>query len=186
MILQSNRCPEDRHDAVAGETADRAAVPLNHTAARLTSSAMISRNRSGPTAAAMSIESTTSANNTVTCLYSADWVACATGVPHSLQNLAVAPNCVPHDLQERPAAIGAPMPSPESSTSVSCHRWLVKVCHIGPAIRSGGAGAVHIRGPGSWSPTGQLSAAAYRTCHRPQCSASDWSPGQVSRPSRRC
>ena len=33
---------------------------------------MISRSRSGPTAAAMSIECTTSANNTVTCLYSAD------------------------------------------------------------------------------------------------------------------
>ena len=32
---------------------------------------MISRSRSGPTAHAMSIERTTSANNTVTCLYSA-------------------------------------------------------------------------------------------------------------------
>ncbi len=40
-------------------------------AARLTSSAMISRSRSGPTVAAMSIECTTSANSTVTCLYSA-------------------------------------------------------------------------------------------------------------------
>ena len=37
---------------------------------------MISRNRSISTAAAMSIECTTSANSTVTCLYSADWVAC--------------------------------------------------------------------------------------------------------------
>ena len=37
---------------------------------------MISRSRSAPTAAAMSIECTTSANSTVTCLYSADWVAC--------------------------------------------------------------------------------------------------------------
>ena len=36
---------------------------------------MISRSRSGPTAAAMSIECTTSANSTVTCLYSADGVA---------------------------------------------------------------------------------------------------------------
>ncbi len=34
-------------------------------------SAMISRNRSAPTTAAMSIERTTSANSTVTCLYSA-------------------------------------------------------------------------------------------------------------------
>ena len=47
---------------------------------------MISRSRSAPTAAAMSIECTTSANNTVTCLYSADWVACVTSAPHSLQN----------------------------------------------------------------------------------------------------
>ena len=36
---------------------------------------MISRSRSAPTAAAMSIECTTSANSTVTCLYSADRVA---------------------------------------------------------------------------------------------------------------
>ena len=33
---------------------------------------MISRSRSAPTAAAMSIECTTSANRTVTCLYSAE------------------------------------------------------------------------------------------------------------------
>ena len=45
------------------------------TAARLTNSAMISRSRSAPTAAAMSIECNTSANSTVTCLYSADRVA---------------------------------------------------------------------------------------------------------------
>ena len=57
------------------------------TAARLTRSAMISRSRSAPTAAAMSIECTTSANSTVTCLYSADRVACVSGAPHSLQNL---------------------------------------------------------------------------------------------------
>ena len=47
---------------------------------------MISRSRSAPTAAAMSIECTTSANNTVTCLYSADAAACVIGVPHLLQN----------------------------------------------------------------------------------------------------
>jgi len=50
------------------------------------------------------IECTTSSNNTVSCLYSADCGTCATDVPHSLQNLAVALNCVPHDLQERLAA----------------------------------------------------------------------------------
>ena len=50
---------------------------------------MISRNRSAPTAAAMSIECTTSANNTVTCLYSAGRATDDAAVPHSLQNLAV-------------------------------------------------------------------------------------------------
>ena len=38
----------------------------------------------------MSIECTTSANSTVTCLYSADRLACVTGAPHSLQNLSPA------------------------------------------------------------------------------------------------
>ena len=40
---------------------------------------MISRNRSMSTAAAMSIERTTSANNTVTCLYSAASAETAVG-----------------------------------------------------------------------------------------------------------
>jgi hypothetical protein len=57
---------------------------------------MISRNRSAPTTAAMSIECTTSANSTVTCLYSA-WVSCAvTGAPQPSQNRAPARNSVPH------------------------------------------------------------------------------------------
>ena len=47
---------------------------------------MISRNRSISTAAAMSIERTTSANSTVTCLYSAAVAAGLTGAPHLLQN----------------------------------------------------------------------------------------------------
>src|SRR5882757_5432990 len=41
----------------------------------------------------------TSANNTVTCLYSADWVACVSRVPHSPQNLAVGLDCAPQDPQ---------------------------------------------------------------------------------------
>jgi hypothetical protein len=50
---------------------------------------MISRNRSAPTAAAMSIEPTTSANSTVTCLNSAGFATVETAAPHSEQNLAV-------------------------------------------------------------------------------------------------
>ncbi len=61
-------------------------------------------------------------------------VACVTGVPHSLQNLAVALNWLPQDPQERPAAVSAPRPSPPSSTSVSCHRCsvmsVISPCHL--------------------------------------------------------
>src|ERR1700722_12742190 len=66
---------------------------------------MISRQRSAPTAAAMSIECTTSANSTVTCLYSA-WASCdVTGAPHSLQNFEFAGSSVPHDLHTKAAAV---------------------------------------------------------------------------------
>src|SRR5262245_48035 len=49
---------------------------------------MISRNRSGPTAAAMSIDPTTSANSTVTCLYSAVTALAVIGEPHASQKRA--------------------------------------------------------------------------------------------------
>jgi hypothetical protein len=117
--------------------------------ARLTSSAMISRNRSAPTAAAMSIECTTSANRTVTCLCSADRLTCVTGAPHSLQNLEFGGSSVPHDPHpNRVAVMSSPrtshlflntlrsgdrlvpisrvaflLPSGASLTSVSCHCW---------------------------------------------------------------
>src|SRR5882757_451304 len=104
------------------------------TAARLTRSAMISRSRSGPTVAAMSIEWTTSANSTVTCLYSADWAACLRGVPHSLQNLEVGGSSAPHDPQDTPAAVSAPRSSRVFSTSVSFHCWstmsVISPCHL--------------------------------------------------------
>jgi hypothetical protein len=58
---------------------------------------MISRNRSAPTDAAISIECTTSANKTVTCLYSAEAALRLSGVPHSLQNFADAASGLPHD-----------------------------------------------------------------------------------------
>ena len=95
---------------------------------------MISRSRSAPTAAAMSIECTTSANSTVTCLYSADRVACVSGAPHSLQNLEFGGSSVPHDPQSSPVAVSPPPPSPLGSTSVSFHRWstmsVISPCHI--------------------------------------------------------
>src|SRR5258708_5224806 len=93
---------------------------------------MISRSRSAPTAAAMPIECTTSANSTVTCLYSAVWVVCVTGAPHWLQNLEFGGSSVPHDPHGSPAAVSAPRLL--SSTSVSCHRWsamsVISPCHL--------------------------------------------------------
>ena len=66
---------------------------------------MISRNRSAPTVAAMSIECTTSANKTVTCLYSAGVVVVATAAPHSLQNFEFDGSSVPHDPHTKAAAV---------------------------------------------------------------------------------
>jgi hypothetical protein len=62
---------------------------------------MISRSRSAPTTAAISIECTTSANSTLTCLYSAALVAEVTCALHSLQNLAFGGNSVPRDTHDR-------------------------------------------------------------------------------------
>jgi len=74
-------------------------VPSNRcttAAQRLARSAMISRSRSVATAEAMPIERTTSANSTVTCLYSA-WVAGSErGEPQPRQNRAFSSGSVPH------------------------------------------------------------------------------------------
>src|SRR4029077_115138 len=94
---------------------------------------MISRSRFAPTAAAMSIECTTSANNTVTCLYSADRLTCVTGAPHSLQNFEFGGSSAPHHPQSSPVAVSPPPPSPLGSTSVSFHcsvMSLVSPCHL--------------------------------------------------------
>ena len=82
----------------------------------------------------MSIECTTSAKSTVTCLYSADWVAWVSRVPHSPQNLAVGLDCAPQEPQNSPVAVSPPPPSPLGSTSVSFHRWstmsVISPCHL--------------------------------------------------------
>src|SRR6476469_8961854 len=66
---------------------------------------MISRSRSAPTADAMSIECTTSANSTVPCLYSAGVRAVATAAPHSLQNFELGGSSVPHAPHTTAAAV---------------------------------------------------------------------------------
>src|SRR5215813_14327194 len=63
---------------------------------------MMSRNRSASTAAAMSIDRTTSANSTVTCLYFAVSTETAVGAPHSPQNLAFSRSPVPHPPHATP------------------------------------------------------------------------------------
>ena len=57
----------------------------------------------------MSIERTTSANSTVTCLYSAEVAAGVIGEPHLLQNRESGGSSVPHDPHRNPVAV---MPSP--------------------------------------------------------------------------
>jgi hypothetical protein len=52
----------------------------------------------------------------VTCLYSADWVACVRSVPHSLQNLAVVLDCAPQEPPNSPVAVSPPPPSWLGST----------------------------------------------------------------------
>ena len=134
----ANRRTEHRHDAVAGELVHRAAVPLHHCRAWSTSSAMISRSRSAPTAAAMSIECTTSANSTVTCLYSAGVVAVATGAPHSLQNRAISAAAQYRTTRTPRLLPSCHAASPLAFTSLSCHRWPANMCHIAAAIRPTG------------------------------------------------
>ena len=51
------------------------------------------------------METGTSANRTVTCLYSAGFAADVTAAPHSLQNLAFSLSSVPHDPHNRPAVV---------------------------------------------------------------------------------
>ncbi len=72
---------------------------------------MMSRNRSMSSAPAISIDRTTSANSTVTCLYSAVSPEAANGAPHSSQNLAFSRSSVPHDPHVR-LAVMRPRSSP--------------------------------------------------------------------------
>jgi len=55
----------------------------------------------------MSIDWTTSANSTVTCLYSAGVPDTAVGVPHSSQNFAVGRNSAQHFVQVNAAVMPA-------------------------------------------------------------------------------
>ena len=108
MILQRDRGAEDRHHPVAGGLHGPAAVAVHRRRRALY---QLGHDLAQPLdlhAAAMSIERTTSANNTVTCLYSAVSPEAAVGAPHSSQNLAFSLKPVPQDPHATPAAIRAP------------------------------------------------------------------------------
>jgi hypothetical protein len=83
---------------------------------RFTSSVMISRNRSISRAAAISIERTTSANSTVTCLYSAASTEGSSGDPHASQNRAPSCGTAPHDRQTSLAGVTASAAAPAAPT----------------------------------------------------------------------
>ena len=105
-VFQRDRGAEHRHDAVASELVHCAAIALHH---RRRIGDEFGHDLEEPlrtlSAAAMSIEWTTSANNTVACLYSAGGVLEETAAPHSLQNLAFSFNAVPHDPHDSSVAV---------------------------------------------------------------------------------
>src|ERR1700677_3364013 len=90
--------------------------------AQLTSSVMISRSRSAPTAEAMSIECTTSANKTVTCLYSARVSCPVTGAPQPSQNRASSRGLVPH-VRHAAVAVIRPSADPGPQGSLRIGGW---------------------------------------------------------------
>ena len=101
VILQRHRDTEDSHDAVAGElrrpaiAADRARTSLHQIGDDLAPPL-------GSSAAAKSIDRTTSANSTVTCLYSAESPEIRARAPHSSRTWLV--------LAERYRMIRTPRP----------------------------------------------------------------------------
>src|SRR5262249_22273734 len=109
---------------------------------------MISRNRSAPTIAAISIDPTTSANSTVTCLYSAVVSDSAIGDPHSSQNFAVGRNSAPHFMQANAAVMRLTIGrSPAQDSAIGALRWVRRVRYppdrrlLGHADRSVSAAA---------------------------------------------
>src|SRR4029077_17308498 len=91
---------------------------------------MMSRSRSISRVAAMSIDRTTSANSTVTCLYSAERVDCVSRPPHSVQNLPVELECAPQEPQTSGVAVGPPPTSWLAPMSLIVSPLVSDVWHI--------------------------------------------------------
>jgi hypothetical protein len=88
------------------------------------------------TAAAMSMECTTSANSTVACLYSAGVLGTAVGVPHSSQNFALGRNSALHLTQLNTAVMRLTIRrSPMTGGAIRWHPWLDGHA-VGQAARS--------------------------------------------------
>ena len=97
----------------------------------------------------MSIERTTSANNTVTCLNSACSVAGEMGEPQASQNRAPSRGSVPHVRHSVAAVIRPPAAQAPASPGFSQHRaparmtrrfYEVSAARWGPLLRTGGVG----------------------------------------------
>jgi hypothetical protein len=122
VILKCNRCPEDRHDAVAGEFVHRAPVALDDRRRKLDEFGMISRKVLRTDRGAISIERTV-ANSTVTCLNSA-WVSnVLSGDPQASQNRAPARDAsAPHVAHAIPVAVTRAPPRRSRNTYLAKHR----------------------------------------------------------------
>ena len=113
-----DRCPEHRHPPSPVNLSTVPAVAAPTAVNRSSSPAMISRESFRPDSLGVSMEWTTSANRTVTCLYSAERVAgqslrrtcCRTMVRRQLRAWAE------HDGRSWSTP-------PSGSTSIWCHRW---------------------------------------------------------------
>jgi hypothetical protein len=155
VVFQRHGCPEDRHQSVPGELDHRPAVALHD---RTRAIDQLRHDLAQPFAAHRRGEAHRAhhvgANNTVTCLYSADWAVCVSRVPHSPQNLAVGPDCAPQEPQNNPVAVSPPPPSRLGSTSVSfhcCSVMSVKIAVPSPTRSSETLGCRLIRDMVGWA-----------------------------------
>src|SRR3569833_1423247 len=107
---------------------------------------MISRNRSAPSAAAMSLERTTSAKRTVACLYSAGVSLSVSGEPQESQNRAPSRGWAPHTRQLRSTA------TRREYAAVACAEGLSRVQNRSTPGRQLLGIAHGLRGAGRWLP----------------------------------
>jgi hypothetical protein len=135
VVLKRNWRAEYRHDAVAGETADRAAVALHHRSRTLDQLGHDLAQPLWPDGCGdvHRMHHIGEQHRHLLVLgRSADlYDRCTALVTELGVRWQFGGSSVPHDPHGSPAAVSAPRPS---SMPVSFHRWSAIVCHIGPAI----------------------------------------------------